>query len=103
MNLIQDRACSHIAGHYILSSHPPPAPIIPTKSPNTPILIECKTFCLIVALAAEAETGGLFYNSQTILHLCVILEALGHPQPPTLALKTDNSTASAFVNKSLRQ
>ncbi len=54
-----------------------------------------------MALAAEAETGGLFHNAQTILHLR-ILESIGRPQPAT-PLKTDNSTASAFVNHSLRQ
>ncbi len=37
--LVRDSARSCIAGHYILSSHPPPAPQIPTKQPNTPILI----------------------------------------------------------------
>ena len=53
-----------------------------------------------MVLTAEAEKGGLFHNAQIILHLCVLLEALEHPQPPT-PLKTDNSTANAFVNKSL--
>ncbi len=100
--LVQDGARSRIAGHYILSSRPPPAPLIPKKTPNAPILIECKTLRHVVASAAEAETGGLFHNAQTILHLRILLDAIGHPQPPT-PLKTDNSTASAFVNRSLRQ
>ena len=100
--LVQDGARSRIAGHYILSSLLSPAPQIPKKAPNAPILIECKTLRHVVASAAEAETGGLFHNAQTILHLRVLLEAIGHHQSPT-PLKTDNSTASAFVNKSLRQ
>ena len=100
--LVQDGAHSWIAGHYILSSHPPPAPTIPIKAPNTPFLIECKTLRHVVASAAEVETSGLVHNMQTILHLCVLLQALCHPQLPT-PLKTDNSTAYAFVNKSLRQ
>lgn len=100
--LVQDGARSRIAGHYILSLVPPPAPLIPKKQPNAPILIECKTLRHAIASAAEAETGGIFHNAQTILHLCILLEAIGHPQPP-MPLKTDNSTASAFVNKYLRQ
>ena len=100
--LVQDGARSRIAGHYILSSHPPPALLVPVKAPNAPILVECKTLRPVVASAAEAETGGLFHNAQTILHIRVLLEAIGHRQPPT-PLKTDNSIASAFVNKSLRQ
>ena len=36
------------------------------------------------------------------MHLRVLLSAIGHPQPPT-PLKTDNNTASSYVNKTLRQ
>ena len=79
--LVQDGAHSRIAGHYTLSSHPPPAPTIPHKTPNAPILIECKTLRHVVASAAEAETGRLFHNAQTILHLCTLLHAIGHSQP----------------------
>ena len=61
-----------------------------------------KTLRSVVASAAEAETGGLFHNGQTKIHIRRLLQALGHPQPPT-PLKTDNSTANAFVNKSLQQ
>ena len=100
--LVQDGARSRIAGHYILSFRPPPAPHILKKSPNAPILIECKTLRHVVASAAEAETGGLFHNAQTIIHLRVLLKALGHPQPAT-PLKTDNSTACAFINRSFCQ
>ena len=100
--LVQDGARSRIAGHYILSSRPPPAPQIPLKRPNAPILVECKTLRNVVASAAEAETGGLFHNAQNIMHIRHLLHSIGHAQPPT-PLKTDNNTASAFVNKTLRQ
>ena len=100
--LVQPNAKSRIAGYYILSTYPPPPPKIPTPAPNAPILVECKTLRSVVASAAEAETGGLFHNGQTIIHIRRLLEALGHRQPPT-PLKTDNSTSNAFINKSLRQ
>ena len=64
--------------------------------------MECKTLQHVVASAAETETGGLFHTAQTILHIQTLLKAPGHRQPPT-PLKTDNSTANAFVNKLLRQ
>ena len=100
--LVQDGAQSRIAGHYILSLTPLPVPQIPKKTPNVPILIECKTLQHVVASAVEAETDGLFNNAQIILHIRVLLEAIGHKQSPT-PLKTGNSTACAFVNRSLRQ
>ena len=100
--LVHDGARSRIAGHYILSSYPPPAPQIPRKAPNASILIECKTLRNVVASAAEAETGGLFHNAQTILHIRVLLEELEHLHPST-PLKIDNSTINAFVHKSLQQ
>ena len=68
-NLVQDNACSGIAGYYILSSYPNSAPTIPQLAPNAPILVKCKTLCSVVASAAEAETGGLFHNGQTIIHI----------------------------------
>ena len=100
--LVQDGARSCIAGHYILSLFPPPTPQISKKAPNAPILIECKILRNVVVSAAEAKTGGLFHNAQTILHIHVLLKALGHCQPPT-PLKTDNSMANIFVHKSLNQ
>ena len=100
--LVLPNAHSRIAGHYFLSSKPPLPPAPPQPAPNAPILTECKYLKHVVASAAEAETGGLFYNGQTIIPIRQALEALGHVQPPT-PLKTDNSTARDFVNRSLRQ
>ena len=56
----------------------------------------------VVASTVEAEKGGLFCNVQTIFHICVELEAIGHKQPTT-SRKADNSTVRTFVNKSLCQ
>ena len=49
-----------------------------------------------VALAAEAEIGGLLHNAQTSIPFRVMLEALGHPQPPT-PIKTENAIAHGFI------
>ena len=100
--LVQPNAKSRNAGYYILSTYPPPSPTISTPAPNAPILVECKTLRSVVASAAEAETGGLFHDGQTIVHIRRLLKALGHKQPPT-PLKTDNSTSNAFVNRLVQQ
>ena len=76
--LVQPNAGSQIVGYYILSSYLSPPPSIPKPAQNAPILIECKTLRTVVASAAEAETGGLFHDGQTIVHICRLLEALWH-------------------------
>ena len=100
--LVMPAARSRIAGYYYLSTSPPTTGPPHNVPLNGAILIECKTLRHVVASAAEAETGGLFHNAQTIVILRQILEELGHPQPPT-PLKTDNSTAHAFVHSNMRQ
>ena len=100
--LIQSDTCSWIIGYYILSKYPNPAPPIPKPVLNVPILVECKTVQTVIASTAKVETGGLFHNGQTIIHIWHLLHALGHSQPPT-PLKTDNSTSNAFINNSFWQ
>ena len=55
----------------------------------------------MVSSAVEAERGGLFANCQAAIPIRQMLAALNHPQPPT-PVRTDNSTASAFVNQTLK-
>ena len=69
---------------------------------NGSILVVCKSIRSVVASAAEAETGGLFYNGQDAIIIRHSLEALGHPQPKT-PIKTDNSTATGFIYDNIRQ
>ena len=98
--LVADKARSRIAGYYYCSNvdnSPSPKPPL-----NGPIHIECKILRHVVTSAAEAETAALFYNCQTAIDIRNMLEALGHPQRAT-AVKTDNSTASSFVQDLLKQ
>ena len=55
----------------------------------------------VAASAAEAELGALFLNMRKgqIFHL--VLEELGHPQPPT-PVHCDNGTATGIVNGTVR-
>ena len=55
----------------------------------------------IMASAAEAEYGALFNNSRLALPLRMVLENLGHSQPPT-PIFTDNLTSQGLANESLK-
>ena len=97
--LVIKGAKSRIAGHFYLES---------TKDNfnknkfSAPILTECSTLRNVVRSAAEAECGGLFHNAQKAIIIRRILTALHHKQNPT-EIKTDNSTANAFVHSTMRQ
>ena len=96
--LVAPNAKSRIAGYYHLSD-------LPSKKHNklnAAVLVECRYLKHVVASAAEAETGGLFHNCQNAIYLRQLLEIFGHKQVPT-PMKTDNSTAAAFVKEMIRQ
>jgi hypothetical protein len=52
--------------------------------------------------AAEAELAALFYIAQDACSICVTIEELGHPQPPT-AIQTDNECAKGIANNTVKQ
>ena len=56
----------------------------------------------MAASAAEAKLGAIFHNAQLIPLIQRILEALGHPQPPT-PLYCDNSTAVSIIQQTIKQ
>ena len=95
--LVAPNAKSRIAGYYYLGDKEKKNTKI-----NGAILVECRYLKHVVASAAEAETGGLFHNCQNTIHIRKLLEILGHTQSAT-PVKTDNSTAAAFVNEMIRQ
>jgi hypothetical protein len=97
--LVSPNAKSRYAGYFYLGNKSSSSS---TTKPNGAILVDCKTFRSVLASAAECETGGIFFNGQTIIIIRVALETLGHPQPPT-PLKTDNSTADSFVHSNIKQ
>ena len=69
---------------------------------NGAVLVICGTIRNVVASAAEAETGGLFGNSQEIIPIRRGLDALDHPQPPT-PVKTYNTNSDSFVYSNIRK
>jgi hypothetical protein len=47
--------------------------------------------------ATEAELAGLYIMAHEAVYIRIILEELGHTQPPT-PLQTDNAMADAIIN-----
>ena len=95
---------SRAGGFFYISDHPSKVPKNKDPRPNGPIHILCKTMKMVVASAAEAELGGLFFNRQEDIPLRTTLIKLGHQQPKTgTPLKTDNITADGIVHNNVRQ
>ena len=97
--LVAPKSRSRVAGYFYLSDYPN---VLKHPKLNGAILLECNTLRHVVSSAAEAEIGGLFHNTQVAIPIRHMLQALGHPQPPT-PLKTDNSTANGFVHDNIHQ
>eukprot|EP00804_Cyclotella_cryptica_P015897 CCRYP_006383-RA/>CCRYP_006383-RA protein AED:0.07 eAED:-0.04 QI:0/0/0/1/0/0/2/0/1375 len=93
------RARSQVAGYYFLGSIP--ADDAPIKL-NGAILVLCGILKFVVASAAEAELGALFHNCKEGKILRLILEELGHPQPPT-PIHCDNATATGIANDTIKK
>ena len=69
---------------------------------NGAILVFCRVLKFVVASAAEAELGALFLNCKEGKFLRLLLQELGHVQPPT-PVHCDNSTATGIANKTLKK
>jgi hypothetical protein len=105
--LSEPKARSRAGGLHFLSSSPSdpskaPDPYAPPVPLNGAILVVSKIMRMVLASAAEAEIGGLFYNGQEANTIRTVLTEMGHPQPPTL-IQTDNNTAAGIANETVKQ
>lgn len=57
----------------------------------------CKLIDVVVASAAEAELGALFFNAKMATETRYMLEDFGFPQPPT-SIECDNQCAVGIAN-----
>ena len=57
---------------------------------------------MVAASAAEAELGALFLNAQEAKVIRLVLEELGHPQPP-IPIHIDNTTTVGIVNNTIKR
>ena len=69
---------------------------------NGPIHVLEKIIKNVISSAAESEAAGLFMNAQHAVPICLTLEDMGHPQPPT-QLGTDNLTAQGILSGVYKQ
>ena len=97
--LSETRARSRVAGQFFLGSTPVKGqPIVL----NGAIFILCGILKFVVASAAEAELGALFLNCKEGKIIRLVLEELGHKQPPT-PVHCDNITAAGIANDSVKK
>ena len=77
-------------GHHFMSSAPKNGHAIKL---NGAVHSLCTFFKRVAASAAEAELGALFLNSQEAKMMRLMLQEMGHPQPPT-PVHCDDATAT---------
>ena len=76
--------------------------------PNEPIVMNGAIYVytgilkFVVASAAEAELGALFLNCKECTVVRLILQELGHTQPPT-PVHCDNSTPVGITNGTVKK
>jgi hypothetical protein len=93
------KAQSHAGGHFFLGSIPQDSePIII----NGAIHITCTILKLVAASAAIAKLGAFLLNAQEAKVLRLVLEELGHPQPPT-PIHINNTTTIGIVNNTIKR
>jgi hypothetical protein len=90
---------STAGGHYFLGNLP---------VDNQPIFLNGAIYALctvlkhIAASAAEAKLGSLFLNTQETKIIRLILQEMGHTQPPT-PIHCDNSTTVFISNSTVKR
>ncbi len=96
--LSSPKARSCAGGYFFLSSIPWDGDPIQL---NGAIHVTCTILKLVAASTAEAELGALFLNAQEAKVFRLVLDELGHPQPPT-PIHIDNTTTVGIVNKTIK-
>jgi hypothetical protein len=96
--LSEGEAKSRAGGFFYMGSNAYTA----NKLTNGEILIISTALKHVMSSAAEAEIGAVFINAKEGAVHCTTLEDLGHPQPPT-PLETENTTATGYINGTIKQ
>jgi len=89
--LSEPKARSRAGGHFFLSSNA----AIPRN--NGAVLNIAHIIKHVMTSATEAELAALYIMAREAVYIRIILEEMGHKQPPT-PLQTDNSMAEAVIN-----
>ncbi len=89
--LSKPKVRSRAGGHFFLSSN------IQLLANNGAILNIAHIIKNIMSLATEAELAALYIMAQEAVYIRIILEEMGHKQPPT-PMQTDNAMADGVIN-----
>ena len=89
--LSEPGARSRAGGHFFLSNEAE----IPQN--NGAVLNIAHIIKHVMTLATEAKLAALYIMAREAVYMRIILEEMGHKQPPT-PLQTDNSMADAVCN-----
>ncbi len=76
--LSEGNACSQTCGHFFMGWMPQDDALLCI---NGAFYISTNVIRFVIAFAAKAELGALFYNCQTGIIFRSILEDMGHKQP----------------------
>ena len=69
---------------------------------NSSIYVATGILKIVVCSAVEAELGALFLNLKEGKVLRLMLNKMGHKQPPT-PVHCDNSTATGIANNTIKK
>ena len=89
--LSEPKARSRAGGHFFLSD----GAAVPGN--NGAVLNIAHIIKHVMSSATEAELAALYIMAREAVYIRIILEEMGHKQPPT-PLQTDNSAACGVVN-----
>ena len=93
--LNEAKARSRAGGHFFLSTNKDSPPN------NGAILNIAHIIKNVMSSATEAELAALYIMAREAVYIRIILEELGHKQPPT-PLQTDNATAEGVINNKIQ-
>ncbi len=89
--LSKPKAQSQVGGHFFLSSN------VTVPPNNGAILNIAHIIKNVMSSATEAELAGMYIMARKAIYIRIILEGLGHVQPPT-PLQTDNAMVAGIIN-----
>ncbi len=89
--LSKPKAHNRAGGHFFLSNDT----TIPPN--NGAVLNNAHIIKNVMSSATEAELAGLYIMACKAVYIRIILEGLGHKQPPT-PIQTDNAMADTVIN-----
>ena len=89
--LSKPKARSRAGGHFFLSNDS----TIPPN--NGAILNVARIISHVMSSATKAELAALYIMAREAVYIRIILEEMGHAQPPS-PLQTDNAMAEAVTN-----